>query len=270
MTQRWSVAGVDLEVAIVHPDAPGPLLLFLHQGLGSVLHWRDWPTQIANDCESPALIYSRQGYGTSDELPGPRTARFLNEAAEEELPALLSVLFDTHPALRKRPRILIGHSDGASIALLYASDPQQPNVEGVVAIAPHVFVEDICITAIAALRESFPDSKFRERLARYHRNIDRTFDAWSTVWLSPSFRSWTMTEEVARLDVPTLLIQGYDDAFGTMAQCDAIVKHASGPVDQLRLAHCGHSPPRERPNITRDAIVSFVRRTLQGPQGRSR
>ncbi|MBX2803055.1 MAG: alpha/beta hydrolase [Myxococcales bacterium] len=229
---------------------PGPLLVFLHEGLGSARHFKDFPEIVARACGCPTLVYSRRGHGSSPPLSAPRRPAFMHDAATDELAPLL--------ADHDGPRILIGHSDGASIALLYAALVHDPALLGVVAIAPHVFVESVCVDAITQLRRDFPDSSVRRRLGRYHADVDHTFFAWADIWLDPQFRSWNIESALQRVDVPVLVIQGTDDAYGTLDQVDAVARGCSGPVDRMLLAACGHSPPRERPHLTAAAITGFV------------
>ncbi len=234
-----------LEIAGAAPQAP---LVLLHEGLGSVGLWRGFPQALAQATGRRTIAFSRYGHGQSDPPPKPRTPAFMHEEALEVLPELLARLDIGAP-------ILIGHSDGASIALIYAA---QHAVEGVVAIAPHVFVEDVCLREIERARGAYLETDLRDRMARHHRDPDAAFFGWNDVWLDPAFPEWDITEELTRITCPLLLIQGEHDQYGTMAQLDAIEQRAHGPVRRLHL-DCQHSPPTERPDDTVTAIAEFVR-----------
>jgi pimeloyl-ACP methyl ester carboxylesterase/GNAT superfamily N-acetyltransferase len=222
-------------------------LLLLHEGLGSVGLWRGFPERLAHATGRRTIVFSRYGHGQSDPPAKPRTPAFMHEEALEVLPELLAEL-DLHSP------ILIGHSDGASIALIHAA--HHP-VEAVVAIAPHVFVEDICIKEIEAARTAYLETDLKEKLARHHSNPDAAFFGWNDVWLDPAFPQWDITDELGRITCPLLLIQGERDQYGTLAQLDAIEQRAKGPVARLHL-DCQHSPPTESPQETVDAIARFV------------
>jgi pimeloyl-ACP methyl ester carboxylesterase len=247
------VGGRQIETRLIPAAATGcPPLVFLHEGLGSVALWRDFPEHVSRRVGAPALVYSRQGYGQSDGLEGPREPDFMHREALEVLPALLDTLGIQSP-------ILIGHSDGASIALIHAASSGRP-VAGAVLMAPHVMVEPCSVESIARAAETYETTDMRARLARYHARVDDAFHGWSRIWLDPRFRSWTLAAECQRLAVPTLLIQGEDDEYGTLAQLDAIAEVAPGPVERLVLADCGHSPHRDQPAAVLDAIAGFAAR----------
>ena len=249
------VLGRDVEVLMIPGVATGcPPLVFLHEGLGSVSLWRDFPEQVARRVGAPAIVYSRFGYGKSDRLHAPRTPRFMHEEALEVLPALLDTLGVQEP-------ILIGHSDGASIALIHAAASGRKTT-AVVLMAPHVFVEPISIESIARAAETYERTDLKARLAKHHAHVDDAFLGWSRVWLDPRFRAWNLGAEASALDVPALLIQGTDDEYGTLAQLDAIADVAKGPVRRLVLDHCGHSPHRDQEAKVLDAIEGFVRELL--------
>jgi pimeloyl-ACP methyl ester carboxylesterase len=227
-----------------------PPLVFLHEGLGCAALWRDFPDKVARDIGAPALVYSRFGYGHSAGLEGPRTPRFMHEEALDVLPALLDRLQIERP-------LLIGHSDGASIALIHAASDVRP-VAGLVAMAPHVMVEPICVESIARISETYAQGALRTRLARYHARVDDAFRGWSDIWLDPAFLSWRLDDEARALNIPTLLVQGTDDEYGTLAQIDRIEQLAPGPVEHLVLDNCGHSPHRDQEAAVLAAIVSFA------------
>jgi pimeloyl-ACP methyl ester carboxylesterase len=251
--------GVTLEYRMILGDALGPPLVFLHEGLGSMGLWRDFPDKLARRLSTRALVYSRRGYGKSDALAGPRDTRFMHEEAMRALPALLDRLGMTAP-------ILIGHSDGASIALIHAAQGTRP-VTGLVLMAPHVFVEPVTLESIARVAKRYATTDLRKRLANYHSHVDDAFLGWSRAWLDPAFATWSLGAEVQRLTTPTLLIQGMDDEYGTLAQLDAF-EVAPAPVQRLVLDQCGHAPWREQEAAVLDAISGFAARLSE--RGRDR
>jgi pimeloyl-ACP methyl ester carboxylesterase len=224
-------------------------LVFLHEGLGSVSHWKDFPARAAAATGFPAVVYSRYGSGNSDLLEEPRPVSFMHDEALKSLPELLAKLNLETP-------ILIGHSDGASIALIYAGVHNR--VRGLVLLAPHVFVEDLSVQSIAEAKVKFETTNLAEKLARHHRDAARTFWGWNNIWLHPDFRRWNIEEYLPRITCPILVIQGLDDEYGTMAQPDAIARQSGGPVEILRLADCRHSAHRDQPDAVLEAIARFV------------
>jgi pimeloyl-ACP methyl ester carboxylesterase len=227
------------------PDA-APLVL-LHEGLGSVGLWREFPAQLHAATGRRLIAFSRYGHGHSAPPPHPRTPVFFHEEALEVLPELLSALEVSAP-------VLVGHSDGASIGLIHAA--HHP-VAALVLLAPHVFVEDICLTAIRGTRETFASGELRARMARHHDDPDAAFWGWCDVWLDPAFEQWSLEEEAGRLQAPTLLIQGADDPYGTLAQIDRIQARARGPVTRLVLDG-GHSPHLEHGPQIAEAVAAFL------------
>jgi pimeloyl-ACP methyl ester carboxylesterase len=244
------IAGQELECVRIGTDRPGPTLIFLHEGLGSVALWRDFPQRVADATAHPALVYSRAGYGRSTARVAARTPRYMHEEALVILPSLLD-------ALGIVDAILIGHSDGASIALIHAGARVRP-VRALVAMAPHVFVEDLSIASIAQARDDYQSTDLRTKLGRYHVDVDSAFRGWNDIWLSPAFRDWNIERYLPGIDCPLLLIQGRDDEYGTLAQLDAIERQVSGRVERVELADCGHSPHRDQPSATLAAITDFV------------
>jgi len=233
-------------------DAPSPhTLVFLHEGLGSIGQWRDFPASIVAACGLPAIVYARYGYGQSDVLEAPQPVDFMHREALESLPELLQLTGVAEP-------ILIGHSDGASIALIYAGAGLP--VAGVALMAAHVFVEDESIAGIAAAKRAFESTDLPARLARYHRDPEKTFYGWNNVWLSPAFRSWNIESCLPGIKCPLLAMQGSGDEYGTMAQLDAIARQTGGPVGTLKLDDCGHSPHRDQPAKVTRALVEFIGR----------
>jgi pimeloyl-ACP methyl ester carboxylesterase len=233
-----------------------PIAVFLHEGLGSIAMWREWPQQLCEQLGMRGLVYSRPGYGRS--TPRPRDivwpVDFLTIQAYEILPALLDTL-GVDAAQRERMWV-IGHSDGASIALLYAAlCPDQ--LAGAVSIAPHVFVEDISLRGIAEIKTAYQETDLREKLSRYHDDVDSAFHGWSDIWLSPAFRNWNIVDELRTIRCPLLAVQGHDDHYGTMAHIDTVAEQ----VPHARLAKldaCGHSPHRDAPAALNAAIAAFV------------
>ena len=219
--------------------------------------WRDFPQRLSEACGCGALVYSRQGYGGSDRAPLPRSARFMHDAALTELPEVLD-------RTGVREAILVGHSDGASIALIYAGSESRPcPVRGLLLEAPHLFVEPVCLEAIAAAVRSYRSGDLRSALSRHHAtDVDATFRGWSEVWLSPEFRDWDIEAILPRIAVPILALQGEEDAYGTLAQIEAIAARAGGFVELVALAGCGHSPHRDQASRTLEAMASFVRREI--------
>ena len=226
-------------------------LVFLHEGLGSVSHWRDFPARVARVTGCPVTVYSRYGSGNSEVLTEARGVRYMHEEALDALPELLSRLEIDRP-------ILVGHSDGASIALIYAGTHDR--VCALVLLAPHVFVEDLSMASIAAAKAQFETTNLAERLARHHRDAQRTFWGWNDIWLHLDFRSWNIEQYLPRIACPILVIQGFEDQYGTMKQVEAIQRQAAGAVEVLALENCRHSPQRDQPEAMRRAITTFVDR----------
>jgi pimeloyl-ACP methyl ester carboxylesterase len=227
-------------------------LVFLHEGLGSIRQWRDFPAQVAAAAGCRALVYDRYGYGQSDLLAEPRrTVRFMHDEALIALPEILSSLRIENP-------VLVGHSDGASIALIHAGAGHA--VRAVVAMAPHVFIEPICLSSIAKATQTFESTDLAQKLGRYHRDARKTFYGWADVWLDPEFKRWDIRADyLPGVRCPVLAIQGHDDEYGTMAQLDEIAARIAGPCTLLKLDNCGHSPFRDQPDAALKAIESFLR-----------
>lgn len=252
MSAPVSIAGRHIDAAYAPPAQAGmPVLVFLHEGLGSLGLWKDVPDALARATGCGTLVYSRYGNGFSEVLEGERSVSYMHDEAR-----ILPELFD---AFGIRDAVLVGQSDGASIALIYAGE-NGDRVRGVVAEAPHVFVEELSVRSIAAAKTSYETTELRERLARHHADADRTFYGWNDIWLHPDFRAWNIEDAVAQIRAPLLLVQGEDDEYGTPAQLDAIRARAShARVDALLLAGCGHAPHRDRREIVLAAIAGFVR-----------
>jgi pimeloyl-ACP methyl ester carboxylesterase len=242
-----AVSSGEIELLEIPGDAAEPALVLLHEGLGSVGLWRGFPERLATATSRRTIAFSRYGHGQSDPPPKPRTPAFMHEEGLEVMPELLAKMQAERP-------ILIGHSDGASIALIYAA--HHP-VTAAVAIAPHVFVEQMCLAEIRETKNTYEQTDLRERMAKHHRDPDKAFYGWNDVWLDPEFPNWSITSELDRISVPLLLIQGTRDQYGTLAQLDTIEQRAQGPVTRAHL-DCQHSPPTELPEATAEAIANFI------------
>ena len=232
-------------VATAVPDRPS--IVLLHEGLGSVAMWKSFPAALAERTGCCVFAYSRAGHGRSAPAALPREPDYLEREAIEVLPDVLAA------AGIERP-ILFGHSDGGSIALAFAATYPEA-LSGLILEAPHVFVEDLSVESIAATRTTFPT--FRERLARYHDDVDATFRGWNDIWLDPRFRGWSIVDWLARIRVPVLAIQGRDDEYGTLAQLDAIEANIPG-ARRLVIDRCGHSPHRDAEAAVLAAAAAFV------------
>jgi len=247
---------LDIEYAWVGaPESTGPVVVFLHEGLGSVAMWRDFPARLCEALGLRGLVWSRAGYGRSTPRPPDLhwAPDFMHHQAHEDLPALLEAL-DLRPA--GSGYLLLGHSDGGSIALIHAAS-FPGRCAGVIVLAPHLFVEALSIRSIAAARQAYLDTDLRERLARYHDDPDSAFWGWNDAWLSPAFRSWNIEALLPAIDCPVLAIQGHDDVYGTMAQIDRIAD-ALPATRLLKLADCGHSPHRDQPAAVITACRQFI------------
>lgn len=249
-----AVGGVRLECRWIGVRRPGvPVLVFLHEGLGCVAQWRDFPDRVAQALDLPALVYSRLGYGGSDPVALPRPVDYLDREGCVHLPAVLDEAGIDQA-------ILIGHSDGGTIALVAAGDDRHGRIKAVVAMAPHSFVEDLCLTAIAQVTALWRTTDLRQRLARYHgANVDCAFKGWNDTWLHPDFKAWHIRHFLAAIRVPVLVIQGQDDEYASLAQVDIVRQLVPGGAETLVLPACGHAPQKDQEQAVRDAIVAFVR-----------
>ncbi|MFT4266425.1 MAG: alpha/beta hydrolase [Xenophilus sp.] len=259
----WRDRPVRIEHRWIGPREPGqggaPLVVFLHEGLGSVAMWKDFPDRLCAQAGVRGLVFSRPGYGRStpravDEAWGPD---FMHRQAHEVLPAFFDAI-----GLVEKPW-LFGHSDGGSISLLYAARfPQR--VRGLVLLAPHIFVEDVTVRNIEIARGAYLDSGLRARLARYHDDVDSAFWGWNRIWLHPPFAKWNIEHELENVRSPVLAIQGEDDEYGTLAQVHGIA--ARVPGTQLRvLPACGHSPHRDQADEVIIATQSFINERRDAP-----
>jgi len=251
-----SILGKHLEfvrLPSAQPRENAPAMVFLHEGLGSVSMWRDFPQKVADASGCEAVVFSRVGYGRSDPATRQRDVTYLHEEGLAVLPAFIAELGLERP-------FLFGHSDGGSIALLCAGGTDVP-LAGVIAMAPHVFVEDVTIEGILQAKAVWENSDLPARLGRYHNDADAVFRNWQNIWLHPAFRDWNIEDILPGISAPILAIQGEDDEYATMEQIDRIAAGA-GDVDLVKLADCRHSPHKDQPQAVIEAVAAFVERVL--------
>lgn len=240
-------------VSLPGGDPEQPTLVFLHEALGCIDLWRDFPRRVAEACGCPALVYSRYGHGRSQIRPHPPDVTYLHHEALVVLPQVLDTLHIRDP-------ILVGHSDGASIALLHAAYGERP-VRGLVLMAPHEFVEEQSLVGLRAARQAWENTDLAARLGRYHHDAQGVFLAWNTLWLSPQFRAWNIEDCLPEIHCPILAIQGVDDEYGSLRQIEVIAEEARD-VDLVALADCRHTPHQDQPEAVLAAIERFVERVL--------
>ena len=236
------------------PDE-APTLVLLHEGLGCVGLWNDFPDKLQQATGCGVLVYSRAGYGKSSPVALPRPLSYMHDEARETLPRLLD-------AIGFQRGLLIGHSDGASIAAIYAGSHQDHRVGGLALIAPHFFTEDMGIASIEEARQAYASTDLRAKLARWHADVDNAFQGWNGAWLDPGFRQWDLTEFLAYIRVPMLIVQGEDDQYGTVKQIEVAHQECYCPVEVALLPGARHSPQRDAPEPTLKAISEFVARVL--------
>ncbi len=240
------------------PDA-APTLVLLHEGLGCVALWRDFPQRLAEAAGCGVFVYSRAGYGRSDSVALPRPLDYMTREARLSLPAVLG-------AIGFERGVLVGHSDGASIAAIYAGLVDDGRVKGLVLMAPHLFTEEPGLVSIAEAKRAYETGDLKPKLAKYHAHVDAAFLGWNSAWLDPGFKAWNIEGFVERWRLPALVIQGEDDQYGTLAQVRAIEARAPTRVESLILQDCRHSPQAEQPEATLDAIAAFCRKTLENSE----
>ena len=247
-----NVEGLRLEYRdIAATDANMPTLVLLHEGLGCVAMWRDFPQKLAGATGCRTVVFSRAGYGHSEAYAQPRTPRYMHHEGEVMLPAFLDALGIERP-------LLVGHSDGGSIALIFAGAlPQRPL--GVAVMAPHEFVEEETLAGIRAARSVWDSSDWPQKLARYHHDAPRVFSDWNDSWLSPAFRDWNIEAYLQRIACPVLAMQGEDDEYATMRQIEVISEVVPG-TEVLKLPACGHAPQRDQEAAVLSALAAFVSR----------
>lgn len=241
-----------LEVLTVGPP-PGqaPTIVLLHEGLGCVQLWRDFPEQLQELTGFGVLAYSRAGYGSSSGIELPRPLDYMARESATSLPAVIN-------AFSLQKTILLGHSDGASIAALYAGNTADARIRALILMAPHFFTEPVGLAAIEKARDDYRDSDLRERLSKYHDNVDMAFLGWNTAWLDAGFVSWNISDSIDHWRIPVLAIQGREDQYGTLAQIDEIETRCMAPVEVAILEDCQHAPHLQQSQATLNAINSFV------------
>jgi pimeloyl-ACP methyl ester carboxylesterase len=250
-----NIGGGRIEYEHIIGDPKLPTIVMLHEGLGSVSMWKDFPGRLARITRSSVVVYSRRGYGRSAPLQAARSVEYMHDEALIVLPQLLDALGIVNP-------ILFGHSDGGSIALIHAGGSGR-KVAGIVALAPHVFVQEISVTSIAAAKIAYETTNLRERLARYHDDVDGAFWGWNNIWLNPAFRAWDIGEYLPYIQCSVLAMQGAQDEYGTMEQIDRISRTAPR-VELYKLENCGHSPHRDQPDTVLEEVSKW---TQQLPAG---
>jgi len=255
------IDGGDLEYRLIGP-APeqAPTIVMLHEGLGSAGLWGDFPAKLQAATGAGVFVYSRAGYGASTPAKLPRPLDYMHREALDVLPKLLE-------QIGFRRGILVGHSDGASIAAIYAGSVQDHRVRAIVLMAPHFIVEDISVKSIAEIKTAYETTNLREKLARWHKDVDNAFYGWNGAWLDPKFRDWDISEYLAYIRVPVAIIQGADDQYGTLRQVEIAQEECYCPVDVTLLQGAGHSPHREAPAATLHAISEFAKAVLQTHEG---
>jgi pimeloyl-ACP methyl ester carboxylesterase len=255
-----------LEYRMIGPK-PGdaPTIVMLHEGLGSAGLWGDFPDKLQAAAGAGVFAYSRAGYGASTPATLPRPIDYMHLEALEVLPKVLDVI-------GFKRGLLLGHSDGASIAAIYAGGVQDHRIRGLALIAPHFIVEDISVTSIAEIKVAYETTDLRAKLGRWHSDVDNAFYGWNGAWLNPKFRDWDISEYLAYIRVPVAIVQGADDHYGTIRQIEIAREECYCPVDVSIITGAGHSPHREAPEATLNAIAEFAKSILQvheGAQGRA-
>ncbi len=252
-----TIDGARLEYKWLAPQAAdAPVIVMLHEGLGCVGLWGDFPEKLQEATGAGVFLYSRAGYGQSSSVTLPRPLDYMHREAIEVLPEVLA-------QIGFRRGLLLGHSDGASIAAIYAGAHQDHRLQGVVLIAPHFIVEDVSVASIAAIKTAYEATELRAKLARWHKDVDNAFHGWNGAWLDPKFRDWDISGYLAYIRVPVLILQGVDDQYGTMRQVEIAQEECYCPVDLKVISGAGHSPHREAPGVTLDAIVQFAKAALR-------
>ncbi|MBR1195186.1 alpha/beta hydrolase [Bradyrhizobium sp. AUGA SZCCT0240] len=260
-----TIGAANLEYRMIGPSPQdAPTIVMLHEGLGSAGLWGDFPDKLQAATGAGVFVYSRAGYGASTPVKLPRAVDYMHSEALDVLPKLLD-------QIGFRRGLLVGHSDGASIAAIYTGAHQDHRVEGVVMIAPHFIVEDISVSSIANIKAAYETSDLKAKLARWHKDVDNAFYGWNSAWLDPAFRNWDISEYLAYIRVPVAILQGRDDEYGTMRQIEIAQEECYCPVDVTVIPGAGHQPHREAPGATLDAVQEFANAVLRvdGSQGRA-
>src|ERR1700738_808392 len=252
-----TIGATELEYRMIGP-APdqAPTLVTLHEGLGCVGLWGDFPEKLQAATGAGVFAYSRAGYGASTPVKLPRPLDYMRVEALEVRPKLLD-------RIGFRRGLLVGHSDGASIAAIYAGAHQDHRVQGIALIAPHFIVEDISVTSIAEIKQAYETSDLKSKLARWHKDVDNAFYGWNGAWLDPKFRDWDISEYLGYIRVPVAIVQGADDQYGTLRQIEIAKEECYCPVDVAIIPDAAHSPPREAPEMTLQLVADFINRILR-------
>jgi pimeloyl-ACP methyl ester carboxylesterase len=252
-----TVGAQSLEYRMIGPSPDrGPTIVMLHEGLGSAALWGDFPDNLQAATGAGVFVYSRAGYGASSPAKLPRPLDYMHIEALEVLPQVLQ-------RIGFRRGLLVGHSDGASIAAIYAGGVQDHRLQGIALIAPHFIVEDISVASIAAIKTTYETTDLKAKLARWHKDVDNAFYGWNDAWLDPQFRHWDISEYLAYIRVPVAILQGVNDEYGTMRQVGIAREECYCPVDVTEIPGVGHQPHREAPGATLDAISEFANAVLR-------
>lgn len=257
-TGNLDAAGKSLEWGTFGREFRGgdTIIVMLHEGLGCLALWRDFPEKLAEATRMPVFAYSREGYGQSDATELPRPLDYMTREARSVLPDVLN-------AVGADQYILLGHSDGATIAAEYAGRVEDFRVRGLILMAPHFFTEPMGLAAIREARTAFETGDLKERMAKYHRDPEATFKGWNDAWLDPGFEAWNVAEVIDYLRIPALVIQGCEDQYGTIAQVNEIETRSYAPVDVEMLKDCRHSPHIDQPSQMLTAITEFANRLVR-------
>ncbi|MBI5264477.1 MAG: alpha/beta hydrolase [Bradyrhizobium sp.] len=256
-----SIGSSELEYRMIGPGpANAPMIVMLHEGLGSLGLWGDFPDRLQAAIGAGVFVYSRAGYGNSTPVALPRPLDYMQREALDVLPKLLDLI-------GFRRGILLGHSDGASIAAIYAGGIEDHRLRGVVMIAPHFIVENVSVKSIAEIKTAYETTELKSKLARWHKDVDNAFYGWNGAWLDPKFRDWDISDYLAYIRVPVAVLQGGNDQYGTMRQVEIAREECYCPVDVTEIPGAGHSPHREAPDVTLDAITQFARAALRDEMG---
>lgn len=248
------VLGKRLEYRCVGPTPDAaPTIILLHEGLGCVALWRDFPERLSRATGMGVFVYSRTGYGHSDPAVLPRPLDYMTLEAVDVLPHVID-------AVGLRRGLLMGHSDGATIATIHAGSLADPRVRGLIVMAPHFFTEDIGLAEIAKARDAYETTDLRKRMARYHRDPDNAFRGWNDSWLHPDFRTWNVADVIDFLRIPVLAIQGEADQYGTLAQIAELLERSYAPVETAVLADCRHAPHHDQPEQVLASVAGFTAR----------
>lgn len=251
-----TIGDAQLEYRMIGPTPDkAPTIVMLHEGLGCVGLWGDFPEKLQAATGAGVFVYSRAGYGNSSPAALPRPLDFMEREARDVLPKVLD-------AIGFRRGLLLGHSDGASIAALYAGGVQDHRVRGVVLIAPHFMVEEFGLVSIRKTREAYENGDLKPKLARWHKHVDVAFHGWNDTWLDPDFRTWDISESLAYVRVPLLIVQGEDDQYGTLRHLEIAQEECYCPVEPAIIPGAGHSPHREASEVTLKTVADFADRLL--------